>query len=100
MSWALITHEHKAVLTEALPAVTVPSFLNTGGNLARDSIVAWGLGCSSTQNSSDPFLLLIVMGAISALKCPASLPVTYGELASYGHVPDNIHVCMYVCRYV
>ena len=35
-------------LTEALPAVTVPPFLNTDGSLDRISIVVLGLGCSST----------------------------------------------------
>ena len=40
-------------LTEALPAVMVPSFLKTVGSLARFSFVA-GRGCSSTTKSSGP----------------------------------------------
>lgn len=63
-------------LTEAFPAVTVPSFLNRVGSLARPSIVVWGRGCSSTVTSTSCFLTLIVTGASSALKCPSSLAVT------------------------
>lgn len=42
-----------AILTDAVPAVTVPFFLKTGGSLARPSMVA-SLGCSSTEKSSSP----------------------------------------------
>lgn len=39
-----ISHRKKnQILTDAFPAVTTPSFLNTGFNLAKASIVALGL---------------------------------------------------------
>ena len=50
----------KVILTEAFPAVTVPSFLNKGGSLAKPSIVVWGLGCSSVSNASFPVLHVCV----------------------------------------
>ena len=42
--------------TDAFPAVTVPSFLNTGGSLFNCSMVVWGRGCSSTCIVCFPFL--------------------------------------------
>lgn len=42
-SWKMKGYHHWSLLTDAFPAVTTPSFLNTGFNLARPSNVAWGL---------------------------------------------------------
>ena len=39
-------------IPEAFPALTVPPFLKTGPSLAIDSIVVFGFGCSSTENST------------------------------------------------
>ena len=41
-------------LTEALPALTVPSFLKTGGSLAICSMVTPGRGCSSVSKTTSP----------------------------------------------
>jgi len=54
-------------LTEALAAVTVPPFLNTGASLAICSNVVWGRGCSSWAMDTLPFLAFTSMGAISAV---------------------------------
>lgn len=59
------------LLTDALPALTVPSFLKTGGSLLILSNVVV-FGCSSTLNSSSPFLDLSIMGAISCSNLPSS----------------------------
>ena len=37
-------------LTDALPALTVPFFLNTGGSFCNCPIVTLGRGCSSVSN--------------------------------------------------
>ena len=42
-------------MPEALPAVTVPSFLKAGLSLARDSIVVLGFTCSSVSTTVSPF---------------------------------------------
>eukprot|EP01137_Pigoraptor_chileana_P003279 Opistho-2@43240 len=61
-----------SLMPEALPAVTTPSFLKTGGSLPRDSRVVWGRACSSVLKSSGPFLPLSSIGAISALNRPSA----------------------------
>lgn len=42
------------LLTEALPADTVPPFLKMAGSFAKPSRVVCGLGCSSTSKLSGP----------------------------------------------
>ena len=59
-------------LTEAEPAVTKPSFWKIDFNFWKSSILACGRGCSSTSTVTSPFLVFTVVGAISALKRPAS----------------------------
>lgn len=56
------------VLTEALAAVTVPPFLNTGGSFPNCSRVVCGRGCSSWVITTFPLLALTSIGAISVLK--------------------------------
>lgn len=59
----------------ALPADTVPFFLNTEGSLASDSRVDCGRGCSSCVNCSGSAPRLRAgtgTGVISALNAPAS----------------------------
>lgn len=55
--------------TEAFPAVTRPSFLNTALSFAKLSRVV-SRGCSSTSNTS-PLFDFKVIGSISDLKYPA-----------------------------
>lgn len=55
---------------EALPAVTVPSFLKAGLRLARDSMVAPKRGCSSFSIIISPLRVFCVMGIISSLNFP------------------------------
>ena len=43
------TVENAFLRTDALPALTVPSFEKTGGNLPRSAAVVCGLGCSSVS---------------------------------------------------
>ena len=59
-------------MPEALPAVTVPSGLNTGFSLPRPSIVASGRTCSSRANSLGPFLDFSSTGTISSSNRPCS----------------------------
>mmetsp|Transcript_2230 Transcript_2230/g.8617 ORF Transcript_2230/g.8617 Transcript_2230/m.8617 type:complete len:313 (+) Transcript_2230:611-1549(+) len=60
-------------MPEALAAVTVPFFLNTGGSLAMASTVAFTRGVSSRTMSMAPFFLSLTdTGAISASNTPAS----------------------------
>ena len=47
-----------SLIPEALPAVTVPSFVKAGFNLARPSIVVSGRICSSFVMTISPFLRL------------------------------------------
>ncbi len=56
----------------ALPAVTTPSFLKTGGSLARVSIVVCGRGCSSVSTVFGPLRVFTSTGAISSAKKPPS----------------------------
>ncbi|MDT4843904.1 hypothetical protein FQZ97_778430 [compost metagenome] len=59
---------------EALPAVTLPSFLNAGFSLARDSAVVPARTCSSVSKASgSPLRCGIRIGVISSLKRPASM---------------------------
>ncbi|KWV87677.1 hypothetical protein PFLmoz3_02614 [Pseudomonas fluorescens] len=59
---------------EALPAVTLPSFLNAGLSLARDSAVVPARGCSSTAKATgSPLRWGIRIGVISSAKRPASI---------------------------
>ena len=58
--------------TVAFPAVTVPSFLNTGGNFFKLSTEVSGRGCSSFSNLMTPFFDGISMVASSLLKRPAA----------------------------
>ena len=49
-------------MPDALPAVTVPSGLNTGFSLPRPSTEASGRTCSSRANSAGPFFDLSSIG--------------------------------------
>ncbi len=60
-------------MPDALPAVTVPSFLNAGFSFESPSIVASFLGNSSLSITTSPFLVLIVTGTISSLNLPSSI---------------------------
>ena len=54
-----------SLIPDALPAVTVPSFLNAGLSFARFSIVVLNLGNSSVSNTfGSPFLCGITTGTI------------------------------------
>ena len=64
-------------MPDALPAVTTPSFLKTGGSLASVSSVVCGRGCSSTANCTGPFFDLSSSGAISSLKRPPSFAAAH-----------------------
>jgi len=58
----------------ALPAVTVPSFLNAGFNARNASIVVSRRGDSSVSNvTGSPFLPGISTGTISRRNMPASI---------------------------
>lgn len=61
------------MVTEADPAVTTPSFLNTGGSLARESLVVLGRGCSSQSTTTSFLFSVTVTGQSSSLKYPLSL---------------------------
>ena len=76
---ALITTTAAApsLIPEALPAVTVPSFLNTGRSLESPSNEASFLGNSSVSNTiGSPRRCGISTGTISSLKRPASIAAT------------------------
>mmetsp|Transcript_37268 Transcript_37268/g.76054 ORF Transcript_37268/g.76054 Transcript_37268/m.76054 type:complete len:220 (+) Transcript_37268:234-893(+) len=62
-----------SVMPDAVPAVTVPSFLNTVGSLPSDSAVVPARGPSSVSNTSMPLRPLISIGSISDLNLPAAL---------------------------
>ncbi len=59
-------------MPDALPAVTVPSGLNTGFSLPRPSTDASGRTCSSRVNSLVPFLDFSSTGTISSSNRPSS----------------------------
>ena len=59
---------------EALPAVTLPSFLKAGLSLPRDSAVVPARGCSSVAKATgSPLREGIRIGVISSTKRPASM---------------------------
>ena len=58
---------------EALPAVTVPSFLKAGRIFARSSRVDVGRMCSSVSMITEPLRLLISTGTICSLKRPSAM---------------------------
>ncbi|MNR27922.1 hypothetical protein D3C85_1452190 [compost metagenome] len=59
---------------EALPAVTLPSFLNAGLSLPSDSALVPARGCSSIAKArGSPLRWGIRIGVISSLKRPASM---------------------------
>jgi len=62
-------------MPEALPAVTVPSFLNAGFIFARDSMVVPAFGCSSVSNTTSPLRVWKVIGTICDLKRPSAIAV-------------------------
>ena len=59
-------------MPEALPAVTVPSGLNTGFSFPRPSTDASGRTCSSRANSDGPFFDFRSTGTISSSNRPCS----------------------------
>ena len=61
-----------SLMPDALPAVTVPSFLNAGFSAASFSAVVPARGYSSVSTrSGSPFLCGTSTGTISALKLPS-----------------------------
>jgi len=69
-----ITAAAPSFSAEALPAVTLPSFLNAGLSLARASAVVPGRGCSSVAKvRGAPLRWGIWIGVISSTKRPASM---------------------------
>lgn len=54
-------------IPDAVPAVTVPFFLKTGGSLASPSRVVDNLGCSSTSKDTSFFLTMSGTGDISPI---------------------------------
>uniref|UniRef100_A0A8D8QRQ7 Uncharacterized protein n=1 Tax=Cacopsylla melanoneura TaxID=428564 RepID=A0A8D8QRQ7_9HEMI len=71
-SLAITTAPAPSQIPEADPAVTTPSFLNTGGSLPSVSSVVCGLGCSSESIDTGFLLIVTSTGAISDLNTPAS----------------------------
>ena len=62
-----------SLMVEALPAVTVPSFLNAGLSLASASAVVPARGCSSVSTTTgSPLRCGISMGVISSRKRPVA----------------------------
>ena len=58
----------------ALPAVTVPSFLNAGFSAASDStVVSARIASSRSTTSGAPFFCGIAIGRISSLNAPSSV---------------------------
>ena len=56
----------------ALPAVTVPSFLNAGFNAPSDaSVVSSRMGSSRSMTSGAPFFWAMEIGRISSLNQPS-----------------------------
>ena len=62
-------------MPEALPAVTVPSFLNAGRIPASFSAVVPGFGCSSVSKMVSPLRDFSVIGTIWSLKRPSSIAI-------------------------
>lgn len=62
-----------SLIPDALPAVTVPSFLNAGFILPSVSIVVPGFTCSSVSNLTSPFFVCSTMGTICELKRPSAI---------------------------
>jgi hypothetical protein len=60
-----ITHAAPSLIPEALPAVTVPSFLNAGRSFDSDSRVVSGRTYSSVSKIISSRRVLIVIGVIS-----------------------------------
>ena len=61
-----VTAAAPSLIPDALPAVTVPSFLKTGFNLVKASKVIPSLGCSSLLKSISAFFDLILKLIISS----------------------------------
>jgi hypothetical protein len=59
-------------MPEALPAVTVPSFLKAGFIFARASIDVAGLTCSSVSKVTSPLRVCLTIGTICDLKRPSA----------------------------
>src|SRR5690606_32647712 len=59
-------------IPDALPAVTTPSFLKTGGSLASTSIVVSGRGCSSLATVTGPLRVLTSTPTTSSANAPDS----------------------------
>ena len=57
-------------MPEALPAVTVPSFLKAGFNLAKPSAVVSALGYSSRETIMSPLRVFTITGIISLSNTP------------------------------
>ena len=66
------TADAPSFMPEEFPAVTTPSFLNTGLSFASDSFVVPGVLCSSLSNMNDVFLVFTSKGTISSSNLPAS----------------------------
>ena len=62
-----------SLMPEALPAVTVPSFLKAGRILLSDSTVVDAFTSSSVTNTMSPFLQAVTTGTIWLLKWPAAM---------------------------
>ena len=62
-----VTAAAPSLIPEALPAVTVPFFLNTGFNLDSVSKFIPSLGCSSLLKLISAFFDLILKSIISSL---------------------------------
>ena len=64
-----------SLIPEALPAVTVPSFLNAGRSFARDSRLVLGRTNSSVSKTFSSLRVFIVIGTISFENFPFSIAV-------------------------
>ena len=65
-------------IPDAFPAVTVPSFLNTGLSLDKVSKSNPSLGCSSKLKSTSDFFDLILIFTISSLNLrPSSFKISF-----------------------
>ena len=66
-----------SLIPEALPAVTMPSFLKAGFRRARVSTVVPGRGPSSVSTITEPFLPLTSTGTISSLNLPSAMAFSH-----------------------